>query len=199
MNFLFDSPWPGLTIWALLFAGDYALTLTCARLRRRPGAEKLRVEGSFELTPYFQKDIDSLRTISPRFVLVLLLNLTLLTLIWFLGRETGPQLYEFCLGGLILLQLTIHMRHLQNLITYRAMATNEVTGCIEYSRGLILRISAYQVFAFAGLYLILFAITERWFLLGGTVSCASVGVKHLRLSRKTTSPATTPQLDSVSS
>lgn len=98
-----------------------------------------------------------------------------------------------------LLQLTIHMRHLQNLITYRAMATNEVTGCIEYSRGLILRISAYQVFAFAGLYLILFAITERWFLLGGTVSCASVGVKHLRLSRKTMSPATTAQLDSVSS
>jgi hypothetical protein len=64
--------WAGLAIWAALFVSDYALTITCARLYQGNVRDKIAFEGSYEITPYFQRDIDSLRRVSPRFVLSLL-------------------------------------------------------------------------------------------------------------------------------
>jgi hypothetical protein len=64
-NYFFESLWPGLAFWAVLYISDYYLTLTCARLYQRGVREKIEFEGSYEITPYFQADIDSLRAISP--------------------------------------------------------------------------------------------------------------------------------------
>ena len=64
--------WPWLAIWVVLYISDYTLTLTCARLYQRGVRDKIAFEGSFEITPYYQRDIDSLRLISPRFILALL-------------------------------------------------------------------------------------------------------------------------------
>lgn len=72
-NFFLTSLWPGLLVWILLYVSDYTLTITCARLYRNGVNEKLVFEGSYEITPYFQKDIDTLRLASPRFLLILVL------------------------------------------------------------------------------------------------------------------------------
>ena len=90
--------WAGLSLWILLFISDYTLTLVCARLYQKGVRDKIVFEGSYEITAYFQRDIDSLRIVSPRFIAALALNSTLLFIIWWLAPPVVSQLYVFLLG-----------------------------------------------------------------------------------------------------
>jgi hypothetical protein len=168
--------------WTLLYISDYALTRACARLYRRQ--QTVIFEGSYEITPFFQRDIDSLRIVSPRFVFVLLLTLGVLGFLWILNESSpAPELYQFMLGVLIAVQLAIHMRHLRNLVLFRSINnTDLILGRIEYSRMVILRASSWECFAFSGFFLVLFLFTGSWFILGGVVGCISLGVKHRKLA-----------------
>jgi len=107
-NFFFNTLWPGLTVWSVLFIADYVLTITRARLYRAGVSGKLVLEGSYEITPYFQRDIDSLRLVSPCFLAMLLLGAAMLTAVWLLAGQSLPGLYNFALGSMILVQLTAH-------------------------------------------------------------------------------------------
>ena len=183
-NFLFEHAWPGMVLWGLLYISDYALTITCARLYGRQ--ETIVFEGSYEITPFFRRDIDSLRAVSPRFVFILLLTLGFLGFLWILNESSpAPELWQFALGALIGVQLAIHMRHLRNLVLFRLINnTDLIRGRIEYSRPVVLRASSWECFAFSGFYLMLFAFTGSWFILGGVATCFSLGVKHRRLVTK---------------
>jgi hypothetical protein len=190
LSFFFSSLWPGLTVWILLYISDYALTITCARLYRAGVNEKLAFEGSFELNPIFQKDIDSLRRFSPRFLVFLFVTSGLLALVWFLSEETTPELYVFLSGAMVLLELTVHTRHLRNLFMFRAILKSDcVRGRIEYSRLFILRVSSDELFIFSALYALLFVFTQSWFVLGGAATCFSTAIKHRRLAQKAASKA----------
>jgi hypothetical protein len=181
----FSSLWPGIVVWVVLYISDYAFTIACARLRRGRIAEIIVIEGSYEITPYFQRDVDSLRRFSPRFVLALGYTVLLLTVVWFLAMQSIPELYVFAAGAMILLELTIHVRHIKNFMMYRRMRQSDsVRGRIEYSRSFILRTSSDELFAFSGLFALLFAFTESWFVLGGVASCLSTAMKHRRLAER---------------
>ncbi|MGC1485824.1 MAG: hypothetical protein WA789_18675 [Candidatus Acidiferrum sp.] len=187
---LFSSLWPGLLIWLLLYVSDYALTIVCARLYRSGVNEKLVIEGSFELNPYFQRDIDALKVISPRFLAMLLITGLLLTLMWIMDSQSTPEFYEFVLGAMVLLEVAVHVRHIRNFFTFRMIGKSDcVRGRIEYSRPFSLRVSSTELFAFSGLFLILFAFTPSWFVLGGAASCALAAIKHRRLAKRVPSKA----------
>src|SRR5512144_760767 len=81
---LATSPWYGVIVWIILYISDYYLTLYSARGFREIG--HFQFEGSFELTPQFQKDIDALNLISRRHLIALILSSLLLLLIWWLTR-----------------------------------------------------------------------------------------------------------------
>jgi hypothetical protein len=186
----FSSVWPGLTVWVLLYISDYALTITCARLYLGGVCEKIVLEGSYEITPFFQRDIDSLRLISPRFLAMLFVSTLLLAIVWVFSVQWVPELYVFASGSMILIELTVHIRHLRNLFMFRAIAKSDcVRGRIEYSRPFILQMSSNELFVFSGMYLLLFVFTQSWFVLGGATSCLSNAIKHRRLSRKASSKA----------
>jgi hypothetical protein len=184
-TFFFSNLWPGLVTWSVLYISDYTLTMTCARLYHAGVSEKFGFDGSYELNPYFKKDIDSLKLVSPRFLTMLVMMNILLTAIWLLAAQSfaAVELYSFALGVMILVQLAIHTRHLRNLILFRAATTttDAVRGRIEYSRALVLRMSATELLTFAGLFFVLYLITPNWFVLGGAVGCLVTAVQHLRL------------------
>jgi hypothetical protein len=182
--FIAQHFWPGVSVWVVLFISDFTLTLTCARLYRAGVKQKIVFEGSYELTPFFQRDIDSLRKISPRFFLVLGLVPAALFIIWELAVPVLPEAYFFLLGAFILSQLAIHTRHLRNLFIFRNAATEAVSGRIQYARRLSLRGSAFDLFSFAALYAVLVAFTQSWFIAGGVFGCMNIGFKHLRLASK---------------
>jgi hypothetical protein len=60
-DFFLSGPWPAAIAWALIYMSDFVLTITCARLYRRNLASKIVFEGSFELNPVFQRDVDSMK------------------------------------------------------------------------------------------------------------------------------------------
>jgi hypothetical protein len=173
-----------MVLWSLLYISDYALTITCARLYGRQ--KTVIFEGSYEITPFFQRDVNSLRAVSPRFVFILLLTLGFLGFLWILNKSSpAPELWQFALGALIGIQLAVHMRHLRNLFLFRSLNNGDlIRGRIEYSRPELLRASSWEWFAFSGFYLILFAFTGSWFILGGVATCFSVGARNRRLAAK---------------
>jgi len=184
MEFMGTHLWPALVLWALLYCSDYLLTMVCARMYRKGVHEKIAFEGSYEITPYYQKDIDALRKLSPRFMVALLLSSTGLALIWWLSMQVRvPGLYLFGVGALILVEVPVHTRHLKNFFFFRdLLRSNAVRGRIEYPRPLTLRLSSAEFLIWAGLFTILFLVTREWFVLGGAVECVVVAAKHRKLA-----------------
>ncbi len=184
-TFLLDNLWPGVVVWSALYISDYGLTLACARMYRSGVSERIVFEGSFEITPYFQSDIDSLRVVSPRFLAAMLLTWVYLAVVWWLAAQSQPHLYEFVLGALISSQLAVHVRHLRNLFLFRAISgTDAVQGRIQYARPLTLRMSSVELLGFSVTFGVLFVFTSSWFLLGGAIACLGIALKHRRLANK---------------
>jgi hypothetical protein len=150
-------------------------------------AGKIVFEGSFELNPVFQRDIDSIKFVSPRFLLALVLTSTLTAIYWALMVPGYPRLYAFVLGAGMCLELAIHVRHLGNLYLFSSpLVVEQLRGRIEYARPLLLRMSAVQVLGLALLFAVVFGYTENWFVGGGAASCFVLSLKHWHLARRAT-------------
>lgn len=189
-NVFFSTPWPGVVAWSILYISDYALTLKCARLYKAGVADKLVFEGSLELNPVFQQDIDSLKRFSPNFAWFLSLTVGAVFLFWWAGSQTGPEVYPVLLGTMILLELAVHIRHVHNWFLFgQILGGDVVRGRIEYTRVLMLRISSFDLYVFSGLFALLFAFTQDWFFLGGTLGCLGAGNQQRQLARKQESRA----------
>lgn len=186
-----ESLWPGLLAWTVLYISDYWLTLHCARLYESTVRTKLSFEGSYELNPMFQEDIDARIRLSPRFIFAMLVMWAWLSMLWWLTRQPPrwPQAYTFVLGLLILVELAIHVRHLRNLVLFRTgFGPDGVQGQMHYPRHVMLRSSASEFFAFAALFGVIFLVTGSPFLLGGVTSTGVIGIKHLQMANKQVAP-----------
>lgn len=176
----------------LAYLADFALTLHTARLYQAHVRPTISFGGSFELTPAFQADVDRLNGRSRRFWLALLLSTVLIVLVWVLSvMVLGlPAFFTFLIGALVLRQAAVLVRHLRNLVLFRAIRnTAEVTGQLSYARPLVLRLSAVEFAAFSVLYLFVGIATSSWFVLGGALACAIVCLQHLRLARAAPPPS----------
>ena len=182
----YAGPWLGLLMWAVLYTSDLVFTMTCARLYQQGAREFIVFEGSYEITPYYQNDVDKLRMFSPRFFLALVVSCALQAAIWYMTMRAlyAPDMYFFALGAMVLIELTIHIRHVRNLFLFRALLGGHgIKGRLEYPRPIMLRLSSMEIVSFAILYAILFVVTDSWFLLGGAFACLSLAVSHRKLSR----------------
>lgn len=185
-DFFLNSPWPGMLAWTLIYISDFTLTIASARLRRNV-ANKIVLEGSYELNPVFERDVDSKRFVSPRFLLLLVLTSTLVAILWALTVPDSPNTYAFFLGAMIGTELAIHVRHLGNLHLFGSKHTAEqLRGRIEYARPLLLRMSSVQILGFAILFAVVFVFSGNWFVGGGTASCLLLSLKHWYLARRAT-------------
>jgi len=190
MNPMIDNPWFGLGLWLLSYLADYYLTLYSARLYRQGAQDYVAFEGSLELTPYYQNDIDRLRRVSPRFLLALVWSVLLLELIWYLSMIVLklPAAFEFVLGGLVLREAAVLMRHARNIALFRAARRGAgglgLSGKIIYARRFSLRQSAVELWTYAALFALLAALTASWLLAGGAFACALTGFQHGRRSRQ---------------
>jgi hypothetical protein len=186
-SILIDNVWLAIIVWGIIYVSDYYLTIYAAHLYQIHLKEFVVFEGSFELTPIFQKDVDSLRRISPRFVILLVLSFVLIFLIWLLAVKflKVPQIFSFSFGSLILREAAIHLRHLRNLaLSLFTRTAGGLNGHIEYSRWLILKLSAVELLSFAGLFFLTYLALGSWLFLGGAVSCLYTGLQHWFMSKK---------------
>jgi hypothetical protein len=191
---LATSPVPGVILWIILYISDYALTIYSARGFREIG--HFQFEGSFELTPQFQKDINALKPISKRHVILLILYSLLIVFIWWFTKRLlfFPWTYLLYLGMFLLLEVAVHLRHLRNAsLIHEIRKGGGVEGQISYKKWFSYRISASEFYLYSALFLLFAALTYSPFFLGGAIMCFGTGFKHNRLAKKAkkTAPATT--------
>jgi hypothetical protein len=152
-NLSLDSLWPGLIAWIILYISDYTLTIVCARMYQAGVKNKIVIEGSYELTPYYQADVDALRRVSPRFLAMLVFGCVAIVTIWYASQnaDCSRSLYAFVVGSMILVELAVHVRHLRNYYTFRSVlhSGDAIRGRIEYSRRLTFLLSSVEILAFA--------------------------------------------------
>jgi hypothetical protein len=164
------------------------MTIYCARGFHEIG--HFRFEGSFELTPLYQKDIDALKPISRRHILLLVLTSFLIGLIWWgtLRLFTFPGtylLYLLYLGMFLLLEIAVHLRHLRNLSLIREIRKNGgVEGEIHYRKWFSYRISAAEFYVYSSLFFLFAILAYSPFFLGGSLTCLATGIRHSRLAKK---------------
>ena len=186
-HLLVRNIWPSLIAWWVVYIADYYLTIHTAHLYETGLKEHVVLEGSFELTPALQQDVDRLRRFSPRFVAALLLSSVVLLVLWFLAMRLLdlPELFSFAIGALLLRELALLTRHIRNLVLFLTARTpGSLSGRVQYARWVTLRISATELFTFAGLFFLLYLAVGSWSLLGGTASTLVSGVQHWSGSRK---------------
>lgn len=186
---LTTSPWPGLTLWVILYVSDYYLTIYSARGFREIG--HFQFEGSMELTPQFQKDVDQLRPISKRHVVWLFLSSLILLLVWWITRQSIflEWTYPLYMGMFILLEMAVHFRHLRNIAIIREVRRNGgVEGQITYKQWFSYRNSASELYITGTFFLLAAVLTYSLFFLGGAIACYGTGFRHGRLARKTGRP-----------
>jgi len=185
-NSSIQNIWLILVIWSFIYLMDYYLTITFARKYKAHLSTYVYFEGSLELTPEFQKDVDALRRISPRFVMRWLISVVGIYAIWWLSVVSlrQPQFFYFLVGALVLREATVHLRHIRNLALYPIAKAGGLKGHVEQSRWAGLKLSAVELLSFVGLYVILAFFLRSWFMLGGAFGCFVVVVQHWRMYRK---------------
>lgn len=187
------SPIPGVILWIILYVSDYYLTIYSARGFREIG--HFQFEGSFELTPLYQKDIDALKPVSKRHIILLVLYSLLIVFIWWFTKRLlfFPWTYLLYLGMFLLMEVAVHLRHLRNISLIREIRRNGgVEGEIKYRKWFSYRISAAEFYLYSALFLVFAVLTYSPFFLGGAIMCFGTGFKHSRLAKKAKS--TPPQI-----
>jgi hypothetical protein len=182
---LATSPWPGVVLWIILYISDYYLTIYSARGFREIG--HFQFEGSFELTPQYQKDIDALKPVSRLHIVLMIAYSLLIVAIWWLTRIVVyiQWSYLLYLGMFLLLEVAVHLRHLRNVSLIREIKKNGgVEGQISYRKWFTYRISAFEFYMLFALFLLIAALTYSLFFLGGAIMCFGTGFKHSRLANK---------------
>jgi hypothetical protein len=175
-----------IVVWIVLYASDYYLTLAGARLCRGAGNRHLVHEGSYELTPAFQQDVDGLRLVSRSLLFYLALSSAAIYLVWWLGQRTpgGPQIYALLVGALYLREAAVFVRHFRSIAMFSVTRDGQgVEGQVRYRRWLGFWLSGADLLIFAGLFLFLFLLMGSWFMLGGVFGCLVIGLRHLWSAR----------------
>ncbi len=187
---LATSPWPGVVLWIILYISDYYLTLYSARGFREIG--HFQFEGSLELTPQYQKDIDALKPISKLHITLLILYSLLILFIWWFTQYFFylHSAYLLYLGMFLLLEVAVHIRHLRNISLIREIRKyGGVEGQISYRKWFTYKVAAFEFYLSSVLFLIIAALTYSLFFLGGAIMCFGTGFKHSRLAKKAKSTA----------
>jgi hypothetical protein len=181
---LATSPWPGVTLWVILYISDYYLTIYSARGFREIGHFQFEV---FELTPLFQKEVRALKPVSRVHITLLIVYSLLIVFLWWLMQRLlfFPWTYLLYLGMFILLEVAVHFRHLRNISLIREIRRSAgVEGQISYRKWFSYRISALEFYTFSVLFLFVAILHSSPFFLGGALMCLATGFKHNRLARK---------------
>lgn len=179
------NPWPGVLLWMVLYTSDYYLTLYCARGFREIG--HFRFEGSFELTPQYQKDIDKLRPVSKLHLVLLVAYSLLILAVWWITNLSVylEWAYPLYLGMFLLLEVAVHLRHLRNVALIREVKrSGGVEGEIRYKRWFSYRISASELYLYATLFLLIALLTYSLFFVGGAIMCYGMGFRHGRMAKR---------------
>ena len=185
---LFD--WAPIAIAAVVgcFFADYTLTHIGARANELV-RDRWRVEGSYEMNPTWERQIDSRQWFGPRVVLVPLALAAILGTLRLLAGLVDvyddPAYFGSAVGVMLLLQAPILLLHAMNLQTFQMLLDpTAAEGGIAYRRWFVYRQSVVYLLGFSVIWLVLWVPSQQAFFLGGAASCALFASRFWQLASK---------------
>src|SRR6266550_520459 len=176
LDFFLSNIWLGIVFWVVLSSLDYIFTMTAARFYRDGAKQHYLFPEGIELNPFFRDDVAKIRTFSFRFFLTLFFVAGLLLIAYELNV---PWAFALVWGMFVGIQLANHCRHIRNLVVFSyARRSAGVSGKIQYEHWLSLRLSSVDFSCFGVLFLLLFLFWGNLFILGATLGCCSLALRH---------------------
>ena len=176
LDLFLNNIWLAIAVWAGLYCLDYIFTMTAARFYRDAAGKHFVFPEGVELNPFFQDDVAKLRKFSFRFFLLLFFTAGLLLIVYELNV---PEAFAVVWGMFVGIQLANHCRHIRNLVVFfYARQSAGVSGRIQYEHWFSLRLSSVDFLCFGVLFLLLFLFWGNLFILGATVGCCSLALRH---------------------
>ena len=177
LDLFLNNVWLAIAFWVVLYCFDYIFTMTAARLYRDGAQQHYAFPEGIELNPLFRDDVAKIRKLSFRFFLLLFFVAGLLLIIYELHV---PEIFALAWGMFVGIQLANHCRHIRNLVVFSyARRSDGVSGKIQYEHWFSLRLSSVDFFCFGMLFLILFVFWGHLFMLGATLGCFSLALRHM--------------------
>lgn len=182
-SYLLAHSWIAALAWIVMYTGDYYFTLWGSKLS---SAQRfIEYEGSYELTPAYQDDIDKQRKFSPRFFIWLISGAFVLMAPGYMDIGV-PYVYGILVGYVILPELYVHLRHLNSITNYRWLLrpSHGISGKILLPRSYMYHQSFVSLAGFAVFIFLIFALTNSPILLGGGLCCLIHAYHHFSLARR---------------
>ena len=188
IDFLVNNLWAALLLWGALVFLNYILVNWTLRIYQRGVDKHFFYEVSPVLDPLkLQKPGASPRPVASILRFLLFGSLSFFS-VWLGGkmeRPPRPEFFEGILGAFLLVSLIVVVRHLRNLTLYHYVSRSlGISGKVEMTWWLSLKISAAEFLGWALFCGILFLFFGRWFFFGGAAACLISATKQLRLSQK---------------
>ena len=180
LDYMYAHLWALLAFMLALHLADYYLTIAGAR--RYKLQSHLRMEGSYELNPAIEKDINKLRAVSPKFLSRVGLALILYAGIWFIMHGHFGQRpieaalrrvgFDLLFGMVMGVLLVVLARHLQNYRLFgRLQQPGFAEGTLSYARPSIYIVSADMLAIQCALALTFGLLTQQPFFGGMGLMC----------------------------
>jgi hypothetical protein len=186
-TWLVEHWWFGVALWTVAIWLDHFGTLYGAKRYREVLSRYTSCSGSYELSPTFQRDIESGRRFPPKVILVWVVISGFLASTWWASTEIAkePAIYLAAAGAFLVTRVEVIMAHVVNTVLARWMAAgDQCRGRTEHARSLVLRIAAMRFWNFAALSAGACLLRWDWFFAGGAVGCILVGTRFAELGRK---------------
>ncbi len=173
-------------LWVIVYCADYYLTLHGRSLWLQNAQAFIKFGGSYELNPYYQKDIDANQHVSRRFLFMLIFGV-----VWMVFVYAGTlylklqAFFPAAVGFLVLPEMVVISTHVQNIRLFSAAAVaGAVEGQISQARWVSVDGTAWKFGYWAAIFLTLALLTAQWFFVGGVMSCFWTFVRYQRYSKQ---------------
>lgn len=180
---LVGNSWLTAVLWGVLSVLDFVATMIYSKAYRDSLSASITYEGGMEMNPTFEKDVQRLRWLSPRYIVSMLMVASLIVLA---GKFFPSAWFEIVAGAALLLVLITDLRHIENLTVVWLMKSNpdSFKGKIQQSYALSQRRVAVGTLNIGILYLIVYFLVRRVFFIGGAVICMLFALRHFLLSAR---------------
>ena len=160
-----------------LMLSDYYLTVL-GRVYWKAKWGKHFITETYELNPIWRKDIENIKWINYKHLIIV----TIFTAyIYLLMKSDHTESYEYLFGFFYTTLGLVNGRHLNNIFLFRYIIRhpNEISGKINLTHMLVLKISQFHIIITAFTILILTILIPNPFLIGGLFSCINLYFVHI--------------------